>query len=101
MIAKGPSFESLLAESFDQIRSSAKGGVAIMSRMLDAFQTLAGLTAGPHRRRALREQVQWITELAERTVEAAHDRARIDTRLARVREALEADPALGAGEEKT
>jgi uncharacterized membrane protein len=101
VIAKGPSFESLLAESFDQIRSSAKGDVAIMSRMLDAFQTLAGLTAGPHRRRALREQVQWIAELAERTVESAHDRARIDTRLARVREALEVDPALRAREEKS
>ena len=47
VIAKGPSFESLLAESFDQIRSSAKGDVAIMSRMLDALQTLASLTASP------------------------------------------------------
>ena len=101
VIAKGPSFESLLAESFDQIRSSAKGDVAIMSRMLDAFQTLASLTASPHRRRALREQVQWIAELAERTVESAHDRARISTsRLARVRETLEAEPALCAGKEK-
>ena len=36
VIAKGPSFESLLAESFDQIRSSARGNLAIMSRMLDA-----------------------------------------------------------------
>jgi uncharacterized membrane protein len=69
--------------------------------MLDAFQTLAGLTAGPHRRRALRAQVQWIAELAERTVESAHDRARIDTRLAHVREALEVDPALCAREEKS
>ena len=101
MITKGASFESLLAESFDQIRSNAKGNVAIMLRMLGAFQTLASLTASPHRRRALREQVQWIAELAERTLESAHDRARIDTRLARVREALEAEPALCAGEEKT
>jgi uncharacterized membrane protein len=94
VIAKGPSFESLLAESFDQIRSSAKGDVAILSRMLDAFQTLAGLTASPQRRRALREQVQWIAELAGRTLESVHDRARIDTQLARVRETLEAEPAL-------
>jgi len=68
--------------------------------MLDAFQTLAGLTANPHRRRALREQVQWIAELAERTVESAHDRATIDRRLARVREALEAKPAWCAGQDK-
>jgi uncharacterized membrane protein len=100
VIAKGPSFESLLADSFDQIRSSAKGNVAIMSRMLDAFQTLAGLTAGPHRRRALREQVQWIAELAERTIESLHDRENFEIRLARVRETLEAEPTQCPGEEK-
>jgi hypothetical protein len=44
--------------------------------------------------------VQWIAELAERTVESAHDRARIDMRLARVREALDAEPAQCPGEEK-
>ncbi len=98
MFAKGPTFESLLAESFDQIRSNAKGNVAIMSRMLGAFQTLAGLTASPRRRRVLGEQVQWIAELAERSLESAHDRARIDTRLARVREALDAGPVLCTGE---
>jgi hypothetical protein len=32
--------------------------------------------------------VQWIAELAERTIESPHDRARVDSRLARVREAL-------------
>ncbi|MDD1651027.1 MAG: DUF2254 domain-containing protein [Methylococcaceae bacterium] len=100
VIAKGPSFESLLVESFDQIRSSATGNVAIMLRMLGALQTIAGLTAGPHRRRALCDQAQWIAELAERTLESVHDRVRIDTRLARVREALETEPALCPGEEK-
>ncbi len=101
VIAKGPSFESLLGESFDQIRRIAKGDVAIMSRMLDAFQTLASLTANPHRRRALCEQVQWTADLAERTVESAHDRATIDRRLACVRETLVAEPALCTGEAKS
>ena len=100
VIAKGPNFESLLAESFDQIRSSARGNLAIMSRMLDALQTIAGLTAGSCRRQALLEQVEWIAELAERTVESANDRAKINTRLANVRQTLEAGPALCAGEEK-
>jgi uncharacterized membrane protein len=100
VITMGPTFDSLLAESFDQIRGSAQGNVAIMLRMLGALQTIAGLTAGPGRRRAFRDQVRWIAELAERTVESAHDRARIDTRLVRVREALEAGPELGQGEEK-
>jgi uncharacterized membrane protein len=96
----GPTFENLLAESFDQIRGSAKGNVAIMLRILGALQTIAGLTASPGRRRALRDQVLWINELAERTLESPHDRARIDTRLAGVREALEAEPDLCAGKEK-
>lgn len=93
VIAKGPSFEDLLAGSFDQIRNSAKGDVAIMSRMLGAFQTIASLTGSPKRRQAIREQAQWIAELAERTLKSSHDRARIDTLLARVRETLEAGPA--------
>lgn len=91
VIAKGPSFESLLAESFDQIRSIAKGDIVILSRMLGAFQTLAGLIADPNRRRPLRDQVQWVAEMAEHTVESTHDLARINAQIARVREALEAD----------
>ena len=99
VIAKGPSFESLLAESFDQIRGTAVGNVAIMLRMLGALQTIASMTVRPDRRRSLRDQVQWITEMADRTLESAHDRARIETRLAHVREALETEPILCSGEE--
>jgi uncharacterized membrane protein len=100
VIAKGPNFESLLAESFDQIRGSAIGNVAIMLRMLGALQTIASMTVRPDRRRSLRDQVQWITEIAERTIESAHDRARIETRLAHVHEALETEPTLYPGEER-
>jgi uncharacterized membrane protein len=100
VIIIGPTFEDLLAESFDQIRGSAKGNVAIMLRILEALRTIAGMTAGPDRRRALRNQVLWISELAERTLESSPDRAKIDTRLSSVREALEAEPALFAGKEK-
>ena len=70
VIAKGPTFESLLAESFDQIRSNAKGDVAIMSRMLGAFQTLASLTASPRRRRA------WRTSAMDRRVGRTFPRVR-------------------------
>jgi uncharacterized membrane protein len=93
VIAKCPSFESLLGESFDQIRSNARGNIAIMLRMLGALETIANQTAMPDRQSALREQVQWIAELAEHTLDASHDRAMLDERLTRVHEALEADPA--------
>jgi uncharacterized membrane protein len=59
-----------------------------MSRMLGALDAIASLTDSPRRRRALREQVQRIAELADRTIDSAHDRARIEGRLTRVREAL-------------
>lgn len=100
VIARGPSFESLLALSFDQIRSSAKGDAALMFRLLDALQTLAGMTRGKNRRRAIREQVQWITELIERSVESGHDRVTIEAKLERVRKVLEAEPALRAALEQ-
>jgi len=97
VIAKGVSFENLLSESFDQIRNNANGNVEIILRMLDSLQTLIGLTASPYRRRALREQVQLIDELAEHTVKSIHDHDRINTRLAQVNEILETDPVLCEG----
>ena len=105
VVTIAPTFEGLLAEAFNQIRESAEGNIGIMARMLGAFETLADLTTHPRRRRALHEQVQWLAELAGRTTEATHDRARIAKRLKEVHEALEAKPALpardkSAGEEK-
>ena len=96
VIASVPTFEALLAEAFDQIRGSAEGNVAIIARMLGAIDTLGSLTVNPSHRRALDEQVQWIAELAGRTLPAPQDRARIERRLAHVREALRAAPAACA-----
>ncbi len=42
--------------------------------------------------------MDWIAELAERSVESAHDRVRIDARLAHVRDVLESKPASCIGE---
>lgn len=89
VMARGPSFESLLSEAFDQIRQNAGGNVAILSRMLGALQTIAGLTASPSRRWLLRQKVAEIAEAAERTIESPHDRGHFESRLAQVREALE------------
>jgi uncharacterized membrane protein len=92
VIAIGQTFASLVAESFDQIRGSAAGNVAIMLRMLDALQTIASPTVGPTRRRVLREQAECIAELAERTIRSPLDRARFENHLAQVRKALETAP---------
>ncbi len=94
VIAKGPSFQSLLSEAFDQIRESAKGNLGIMLRMLGSVQTIASLTDDPSRRQALHEQEEWIAELAKRTLESPHDRVQFESRLAQVRETLKTEPLL-------
>jgi uncharacterized membrane protein len=99
VIAIAPTFESLLSSAFDQIRRNAAGNVAVMSRLLGALETIASQTDSPRRRLALREQVERIAELADRTIDSAHDRARLEARLMGVRQALETGPAVCAGEE--
>jgi uncharacterized membrane protein len=92
MVTLGPTFASLVAESFDQIRGSAGGNVAILLRILDGLQTIASLTTSGSRQQVLREQVEWIAEVAARTIKSPHDRTRFENRLAQVRAALEPAP---------
>ncbi len=99
VIAMVPTFEGLLAEAFDQIRGSAAGNVAIMMRVLGALETISSLTISPSHLRALGQQAQCIAELADRTIEPAHDRARIEARLERARQTLESEAASGADAE--
>ncbi len=99
-ITIAPTFEGLLAEAFDQIRGSAGGNVGIMARMLSALEILVDLTVSQRRRRAIRDQVQWLAELAGRTIESEHERERIAKRLMEVREELEAQLVSNAGEER-
>lgn len=93
VITLAPTFSSMIAESFDQIRTSAAGNVEVMLRMLLSLQTIGSLTASPARLRILGEHMQWIAELAERTLTAPHDRSRFDAALARARESLRKMPA--------
>jgi uncharacterized membrane protein len=94
MVAIVPSFESLLADAFDQIRSSAEVNLAILLRMLGAIQTIGSLTICPSRLRALDQQLQLIAELTARCFASSHDRAQLEMRLSKVRESLEAQSAL-------
>jgi uncharacterized membrane protein len=85
VIAKGPNFESMLEESFGQIRDIAKGDIVIISRLLSSFQTIASLTNSPRRLRSLNEQVKYTAEEAERTVESSHNRDNIKAQLISVK----------------
>jgi uncharacterized membrane protein len=73
VIAVAPSFEALLALSFDQIRGSAEVNVAILARILGALDTIGSLAIRPNHLRALEEQLRCIAELADRTIKAIYE----------------------------
>jgi uncharacterized membrane protein len=100
VVATVPSFEGLLAEAFDQIRSNAEVNVAILARMLGALDTISSLTINPSHIRALDEQMQYIEELVDRCIESSHDRARLEKRLSEVREVLKTKPSFSVEKEK-
>ncbi len=91
LITKGPTFDSLLTEAFGQIRQNCAGNVAIMIRILGAYQTIASQTVSQSRRRKVYAKVELIADLAERTIESSYDLARFKNRLARVSKALQND----------
>lgn len=93
LIVRRRDFEELLFEAFDQLRGSAAGNPAIIRSLIEALQSLAGLTLDPRRRRAMRDHARWLAELAGRTIEAPHEYAALEARLATLQAALEA----GAG----
>jgi uncharacterized membrane protein len=88
VIAKGPSFASLLAESFDQIRQNAAGNTAVLTRLLQALETIAGQTANLRRRQALLQQAELIAALAERTIPSPHDRGDVEAAMLRLSQVL-------------
>ena len=97
VVAIVPSFEGLLAEAFDQIRGSAETNVAILARMLSAFNTIGSMAIRPSHIRALNEQLRYIEEVVDRCIEASHDRAPLEKRLSEVRETLEIQSTSFAG----
>jgi uncharacterized membrane protein len=94
VIAIGPTFANLAADSFDQIRASGSGNVAILLRLLEAVHTIARLTDDPGRRRVLLEHARWVAETADRTLSSPRDRAQFESRYVSVHAELAgADPA--------
>ena len=94
VLARPPSFQKLVAKSFDEVRLSADGNVTIILQMLCALRRVRSVTRDAARRRALLEHVHVIVDAADRTISAVYDRARINNDLDEVRQVFE----LGAGE---
>ena len=77
IVACGPTFASLLAESCDQIRQNAANNPAVLVRMLHSLGAIGERTPTLARRHVLRQQVELIVETAERGIPSAHDRLRV------------------------
>ncbi len=77
VIARGATFESLLAAAVDEIRQNAAGNVSVLVRLIDVLGWVGDATATPARRRLVDEQTALVASDAERTVAAEHDRARL------------------------
>ena len=84
VVARGPTFRTLLSDAFDQIRRNAAGNVAALLRMLDAVEAVASVTRSAPRRRALREQAQLIGQVAEGTIRLQQELVPVQERLDRL-----------------
>jgi len=83
VIARGPSFESLLAEAFNQIRQNADGNVAVLLAILGALEVIAGRTRDDKRLRAVARHVGLIAHVARRSIPSLPDREGIEAALER------------------
>lgn len=68
VIARGPTFQSLVDEAFDQIRENAGGNVEALKRLIHALETVGRAAVNERRRRILLEHLERVVEVADRTV---------------------------------
>lgn len=78
VLSCGPSFESLLGESLDQIRQNADGNVAVLGSLTRCVETLATQLTVRGQQAVLVEQALAIGEVIRRTVSSPLDRQRLD-----------------------
>jgi uncharacterized membrane protein len=77
VIARGPTFESMLALSVDEIRQNAAANVSVLGALLEMIGRVARNAGDPERRRLLATHARLVADHAERHVDAAHDRERL------------------------
>ena len=98
LVRDPPTFAHLLDSAFNEIRQSAPGNVAILSRMADRLAMLAALAERPPERRALGRHAEWIGESARRHIDNRDDRERVTTPIAALlSSAQDAGAAPGTG----
>lgn len=92
VIARGPTFESLVREAFDQIRDVAADNTAVYLRLLGALETVARQTENARRRATLAAQVKLVADAAERELASDYNLERVRERAVAVRATIESAP---------
>ena len=75
LIARGPTFAGMVAESFDEVRRNAGGNVTVLAAIAHALETVVDAVEDPARQMVILEQVEALAEIVQRTVEAPTERA--------------------------
>ena len=91
LIEKPHDFAYLVALAFEQIREDAKGNTEILLRLVTAIEKVSGWIRDPDRLLPLQIQLQAIAETIESESRIAHERRRLQEKLAAVRAALNRD----------
>jgi uncharacterized membrane protein len=84
-----PTYGSLIAVAFDQIRQNGGGKPAVVIHLLQAIERLAPHVRTGDQKHALLEELETIQQTAARAVPDAADRSDIDRRAEAARSALE------------
>jgi uncharacterized membrane protein len=87
----GPTFTSLVNESFDQIRRNGAGNVTILRRLLDSIELLETATHSRQRRRTLSDHVRAVDEVAARSVATTVEARALADQASRIAQWLTAD----------
>ncbi|HEX9988090.1 MAG TPA: DUF2254 domain-containing protein [Chloroflexia bacterium] len=89
VIVKAPTFDSMVAQAFDQIRRYGMSDAAIPLKMLDVIGEIADETDLEFQLKVLREHAQAIMEDAERSVAPQRDREMIQAKMRSLEETFE------------
>ncbi len=88
VIGRGATFESLVADAFDEIRDAARDNLAIYQRILQTIDTIAGQTRSRPRRDVLARHLTLTEQAALRCLPGEFHRARVRERAAASRRRL-------------
>jgi uncharacterized membrane protein len=88
VIARGPTFEGLVEDSFSEIRLLAKGSAVVFVRILSAIQTVATHTGNESRQRVLWRQIMSVSDLVGQNVGDEYGRAAIHEAASKAARAL-------------